>query len=100
MRSLGVILARGASKRLPRKNLKPLVGLPLIAWSLRAALASRIDRVIVSTEDEEIAAVTEANGGEAPFRRPAELAADYAGPLAILRHALDWADATEVRSRP
>ncbi len=91
MRSLGVIFARGSSKRLPRKNLKSLLGVPLVAWSLRAALASRIDRVIISTEDDEIAKVAKAYGGEAPFRRPAELTADYADSQAILGHALDWA---------
>jgi CMP-N,N'-diacetyllegionaminic acid synthase len=86
---LGVILARGASKRLPRKNVRELCGTPLVAWSCRAALASSIDRVIVSTEDAEIAAIASYNGVAAPFERPAALAADFADDIDILIHALD-----------
>ena len=55
IRHLGVIVARGTSKRLPRKNLKPLLGIPLVGWLIRAALASKLDRVVVTTEDTEIA---------------------------------------------
>jgi CMP-N-acetylneuraminic acid synthetase len=90
MRSLGVITARGGSKRLPRKNVKPLLGVPLIGYIVRAALASRLDRTIVSTDDDEIADLAARFGAEVPFRRPAELAADYAADEDILRHALDW----------
>lgn len=75
--TLALIPARGGSKGLPRKNLAELGGLPLIAWSIRAALACPgIGRVVVSTEDEEIAAVAREHGAEAPFLRPAELAQD------------------------
>jgi CMP-N,N'-diacetyllegionaminic acid synthase len=90
MRSLGVITARGGSKRLPRKNVKPLLGLPLIAYIVKAALASRITKVIVSTDDDEIAAIARQHGAEVPFRRPDELAADYASDEDILRHAIAW----------
>lgn len=89
MKSLGVIFARATSKRLPRKNLRPLNGAPLVAYMCRAALASRIGRVVVSTEDDEIAAIAERFGVAAPFRRPEALAADYAESPAILLHALD-----------
>ncbi len=89
MLSLGVIFARGGSKRLPRKNVKPLLGSPLVAWMCRAARASSLSRVVVSTEDEEIAAICESNGVAAPFRRPAALAEDYAGSPDIMLHALD-----------
>lgn len=88
-KSLAVIVARGASKRLPRKNVKPLLGDPLVAWSIRAALASRVTRVVVTTEDDEIAAVARRYGADVPFVRPEELAADYARSDDILMHALD-----------
>ena len=86
---LGVIVARGSSKRLPRKNLKPLLGTPLVGWSIRAALASKLDRVVVTTEDTEIADTARAYGADVPFMRPAELAADYARSDDILLHALN-----------
>jgi CMP-N,N'-diacetyllegionaminic acid synthase len=88
-RYLGVIVARGTSKRLPRKNLRPLLGTPLVGWSIRAALASKLDRVVVTTEDAEIAATARAFGADVPFLRPAELAADYARSDDILMHALE-----------
>ena len=93
MSVLGVILARGASKRLHRKNVRPLAGLPLVAWTCRAAQASRIDRVILSTEDAEIADIGKAAGLEVPFMRPAALAEDYARDVDILLHALGSAEA-------
>jgi N-acylneuraminate cytidylyltransferase/CMP-N,N'-diacetyllegionaminic acid synthase len=95
--SLGVIVARGASKRLPRKNLRSLLGLPLVAWSVRAALASRLDRVVVTTEDEEIAKVARQYGADVPFMRPMELAADYARSDDILMHALDASERDDGR---
>jgi CMP-N-acetylneuraminic acid synthetase len=88
-RSLGVIVARGASKRIPRKVIRPLLGAPLLVWAGRTAQASRLDRVIVSTEDEEIAAVARAWGLDTPFLRPAALAGDYVGPDQVLLHALE-----------
>ncbi len=73
---LMIIPARGGSKAIPRKNITPLAGKPLIAWTIAAALASSLGRVIVSTDDEEIARVARDHGAEAPFLRPAHLAAD------------------------
>ena len=90
--SLGVVVARGQSKRLPRKMLRPLAGHPLVAYMARAALASGLDRVILSTDDDEIAAAAKSYGLEAPFRRPAELATDFATNDRVLLHALDWAE--------
>jgi CMP-N-acetylneuraminic acid synthetase len=89
MRALGVIPARGSSKRLPRKNILPLNGRPLIAYMIGAARASALDRVVVSTEDEEIATMAKRVGGDVPFRRPLPLAEDYAEDCDILLHAHD-----------
>ena len=89
MKSLGVVLARGASKRLPRKNVRPLAGLPLVAWTCRAAMASRLDRVILSTEDAEIAGIGRDQGIDVPFVRPAPLAEDFARDVDIVLHAVD-----------
>lgn len=87
---LAVITARGGSKSLPRKNVLPLGGSPLIAWTVRAALAARcIARVVVSTDDDEIAVAARAAGAEVPFRRPAELASDSANSVDVMLHALD-----------
>ncbi|MBI07078.1 MAG: hypothetical protein CMM54_08875 [Rhodospirillaceae bacterium] len=91
-RSLGVIVARGASKRIPRKVIRPLLGAPLLAWAGRPAQASRLDRVVVSTEDEEIAAVARTWGLDVPFLRPEVLAEDYVGPDQVLLHALETLD--------
>lgn len=88
-RVIALIPARGGSKRLPRKNLLPLAGKPLLAWTVEAARAARrVDRVILSTDDAEIAAVGRAHGAETPFIRPAELASDEAGTLDVMLHAL------------
>lgn len=88
---VAVIPARGGSKRIPRKNIRAFAGKPMIAWSIEAALASGcFDRILVSTDDDEIAAVAEAQGAEAPFRRPAELADDHTGTIPVIAHAIDW----------
>lgn len=87
--NLAVIPARGGSKRIPRKNIKPFCGKPMIAWSIEAALASGcFDRVIVSTDDEEIAAVAREYGAEVPFMRSAELADDHTGLMPVMQHAI------------
>jgi CMP-N,N'-diacetyllegionaminic acid synthase len=87
---LAVIPARGGSKGIPRKNIKPLAGKPLIAWTIEAALqAQGIDRVIVSTEDEEIALVAKKLGAEVPFMRPLELAQDETPGIASVLHAIE-----------
>ena len=88
-RALGIIPARGGSKSVPRKNLRVLLGQPLIVWSILSAQKSkRLDRVIVSTDDQEIAEVARHYGVEVPFLRPAELAADDTPDLPVLQHAL------------
>ncbi len=85
---------------MPRKNLKLLGGKPLIVWSIEAARAAReLDRCIVSTDDDEIAAVARAHGAEVPFSRPAELARDTTPDLPVLQHALAWL-AEHERYRP
>jgi len=88
-RFLGLILARGGSKRLPRKNILPLAGKPLLAWTVEAAQAARhLDRVVLSTDDIEIADVGRQFGAEVPFTRPSELASDTATSLNVILHAL------------
>lgn len=88
---LAVIPARGGSKRIPRKNIKMFCGKPMIAWSIEAARDSGcFDRIIVSTDDAEIADVARQWGAEVPFVRPVGLANDYAGTIPVIRHAIDW----------
>lgn len=88
---LAIVQARGGSKGLPRKNVLPLGGYPLVAYSIASGLASEtITRLIVSTDDDEIAAVAERYGAEIPFRRPADLAADDTPDYPLFVHALDW----------
>lgn len=90
-RILGLIPARGGSKRLPRKNIKLLLGKPLVAWTIEQTLKSRfLDRVIVSTDDEEIAIVSKQLGAEVPFIRPKELATDTASSVDVAIHALEF----------
>lgn len=87
---LAIIPARGGSKGLPRKNIKLFAGKPLIAWSIEAAKGcAYIDKVIVSTEDAEIATVARRSGAEVPFSRPAELATDQAASIDVILHALE-----------
>lgn len=91
---LAVIPARGGSKRIPRKNIKTFGGQPMIAWSIQAALQSGcFDRVIVSTDDGEIAQVARAHGAEAPFVRPPELSDDHTGTIPVVAHAIQWHNA-------
>jgi CMP-N-acetylneuraminic acid synthetase len=91
LRVLGLILARGGSKGVPRKNIRMLAGRPLIAYTADAALSSRnLHRIIVSTDDEEIAAVARRCGLDVPFLRPDDLARDETPSLPVVRHAVDW----------
>ncbi|PWH12256.1 MAG: hypothetical protein DDG60_14540 [Anaerolineae bacterium] len=88
---LAIIPARGGSKGIPRKNIRSFCGYPLIAYSIAAGLqAELVTRVIVSTDDEEIAAVARAWGAETPFLRPAEFAQDNTTDLPVFQHALAW----------
>jgi N-acylneuraminate cytidylyltransferase len=89
--TLALIPARGGSKSIPRKNIRPFAGHPLIAYSIAAGLAAElVSRVVVSTDDEEIAAIARRYGAEAPFLRPAELAQDHTADLPVFQHALEW----------
>jgi YrbI family 3-deoxy-D-manno-octulosonate 8-phosphate phosphatase len=93
---LALIPARGGSKGIPRKNIRSFAGYPLIAWSIAAAKqSSLVTRVIVSTDDEEIAAVAREWGAETPFLRPAELAQDKTTDLPVFEHALKWLEEIE-----
>lgn len=93
---LALIPARGGSKGIPRKNIKPFAGYPLIAWSIAAGLqAKSVSRVIVSTDDEEIAAVARQYGADVPFLRPSELAQDRTLDLPVFEHALKWLEEIE-----
>jgi len=88
---LALIPARGGSKSIPRKNIRPFAGHPLIAYSIAAGRAAEtVSRVIVSTDDEEIAAVARRYGAEAPFLRPAECSQDNTPDLPVFQHALEW----------
>jgi N-acylneuraminate cytidylyltransferase len=89
MKVVGFVFARGGSKGIPRKNLRLLRGKPLIVHAIEAALASRyIPRVVISTDDEEIAGVARKHGAEVPFMRPAELASDTASEWLAWQHAI------------
>lgn len=88
---LAVIPARGGSKRIPRKNIRPFCGKPIIAYALEAAIESGVfDRVVVSTDDEDIARVACDAGAEVPFVRPKELAGDHTPTVPVVRHAIEW----------
>lgn len=98
MKTVGFIFARGGSKGLPGKNIRLLAGKPLIAWSIEQALAvNRIERIIVSTDSEEIAAVARAHGAEVPFIRPSQLAQDHSPEWMAWRHALEFLQQQEGR---
>lgn len=86
---VAVIPARGGSKRIPRKNVRPFAGRPMIAHSIAVAQQSGcFDAIVVSTDDDEIAAVAEAHGAAVPFRRPAALADDHTGTTEVVAHAV------------
>jgi CMP-N,N'-diacetyllegionaminic acid synthase len=88
---IGLITARGGSKAIPGKNIKLLAGKPMIAWTIEAALKSdRLSRLILSTDDEEIAQVAREWGAEVPFMRPPELAQDDSPHIATVEHAIHW----------
>ena len=91
MNIVAIILARGGSVGLPKKNIQPLMGKPLIYYTIKAALESKyVNRVIVSTDDDAIADAAKECGAETPFVRPKELAQDDSSSEAALKHAVDW----------
>lgn len=88
---LAIIPARGGSKRIPRKNIKLFCGKPIIVWSIEAAQKSNcFDRIIVSTDDPEIAKIARIHGADVPFMRPPELSDDHVGTIPVVAHAVDW----------
>ncbi len=88
---LAVIPARGGSKRIPRKNIKLFCGKPIIGWSIEAAQDSEcFDRIIVSTDDEEIADIARSFGAEVPFLRPKNLSDEHSGTIPVIAHAIEW----------
>ncbi|QPJ62389.1 MAG: acylneuraminate cytidylyltransferase family protein [Candidatus Nitronauta litoralis] len=98
MTTICTVCARGGSTGVPRKNVLPLLGKPLIVYTLEQALACpEIDRVYVSTDDEEIAEVARNAGAEVPFMRPAELAGNKAPKIPVIEHLVDWVVASGVK---
>lgn len=93
---VAIIPARGGSKGLLRKNVRPIAGKPLLAWTIEAARqAESLDRIIVSTDDHEIAGIAREYGAEVPFVRPPELAQDHTPTEPVLKHAVTWLDEQE-----
>jgi N-acylneuraminate cytidylyltransferase len=93
---LALIPARGGSKSIPRKNIRSFAGHPLIAYSIAAGLAAEsVTRLLVSTDEEEIAAIARKYGAETPFLRPAELSQDNTPDLPVFQHALQWLEENE-----
>lgn len=90
---IAIIPARGGSKRIPRKNIKLFHGKPMIAYSIETAKASGcFDKIIVSTDDQEIADVAREYGADVPFLRPSDIADDHATTLDVLQHAVNWCE--------
>jgi len=88
---VAIIPARGGSKRIPRKNIKAFYGKPLISYSIEVALKSKLfDKIIVSTDDEEIAKISKEYGASVPFIRPKELSDDFTGTGEVINHAIDF----------
>jgi len=91
VKSVAIIPARGGSKRIPRKNIKDFFGKPLIAYSIQVALDSKLfDKIIVTTDDEEIATIAKKYGADVPFIRPKELSDDFTGTDDVVKHTLEW----------
>lgn len=93
---VAIVIARGGSKSIPRKNVLPLHGKPLVTWPIDTAKSvSRVDRVLISTDDDEIMAIAKAHGAEAPFTRPQELSTDEVTTLPVLQHCLRYLEEKE-----
>lgn len=94
---IALIPARGGSKRIPRKNIKLFHGKPMLAYSIEAAQQSGcFDKIIVSTDDLEIAAIARQYGAEVPFMRPAAIADDYATTMDVIQHAIAWCESQQM----
>src|SRR5262249_5549672 len=92
--TVAIVPARAGSKSIPRKNVRPLDGIPLLAYSIEAGLKARlVDRFIVSTDDEEIADIARAWGADVPFLLPAAIAGDATPDLLVLQHSIGWLEA-------
>ncbi|SFV75657.1 N-Acetylneuraminate cytidylyltransferase [hydrothermal vent metagenome] len=92
--AVAIIPARGGSKRIPKKNIKDFFGKPLIAYSIEVALASKLfEKVIVSTDDEEIAKIAKEYGADVPFLRPKNLSDDFTGTQDVINHAIEYLEA-------
>jgi len=90
-KSIAIIPARGGSKRIPKKNIKTFFGKPLIAYSVQTALESKLfDKVVVSTDDDEIASIARKYGAEVPFMRPKTLSDDFTNTDDVIKHTLEW----------
>lgn len=90
---VAIIPARGGSQRIPRKNIKVFCGKPIIGYSIEAAINSGcFDKVIVSTDDDEISEIAESFGAEVPFVRPTKLSDNFAGTIPVIKHAIEWLD--------
>ena len=86
-----IIPARGGSKRIPKKNIRNFCGKPVIAWSINKAIESSLfDKVLVSTDDEDIADISKEYGAEVPFLRPKELSDDFTGTIPVIKHSINW----------
>jgi N-acylneuraminate cytidylyltransferase len=95
--NIAIIPARGGSKRIPRKNIKPFCGKPIIAWSIETALNSKcFEKVIVSTDDEEIASIAKSYGAEVPFIRSHDLADDFTPTKYVVTDAIKWLSANSI----
>ena len=89
--NIAIIPARGGSKRIPRKNINFFLGKPIIAYSIKTAIDSKLfDKVIVSTDDKEIARVSKKYGAEVPFFRPKELSDDFTSTNDVVKHTINW----------
>ncbi|MGH8176175.1 MAG: pseudaminic acid cytidylyltransferase [Steroidobacter sp.] len=96
---LAIIPARGGSKRIPRKNIRPFLGIPMLARTIGTLKSTNLfARIVVSTDDDEIAAIARDSGAEAPFRRPAELANDAAATLPVIKHGIEELERQGFRS--
>lgn len=95
--NIAIIPARGGSKRIPRKNIKLFYGKPMIAYSIETALQSGcFDKVIVSTDDQEIANIAKQYGAEIPFMRPTEISDDHATTIDVIHHAVTWYESQNI----